>query len=146
MTYSIKKMALATALIAIGIAAMLNESRWVSSSLWTIAHTALIASLVCSIFSVGERRAFALGFFATGVSCLLSAYTFGYSLPYLIIETLYENLESNSSAVPSEDHFTVVAGVLWGISFAWLGGLAAIHWHRESLAAVRQSGGVDASQ
>ena len=127
-------MALTMALVAIVIASLLNESRWISSSLTTIAHVALVASLVCAIFSIGERRAFALGFFVAGMGCLLSAYLYGYSLLYLITETVYDILSSHSSAPPSEDHFYLVAALIWGISFAWLGGLAAVHWHRQSTA------------
>ena len=60
--FTIRQMLLATVLIAIAIAALINASGWWASALSSGVLLMLCAAILLAVFRDGQRRAFWIGF------------------------------------------------------------------------------------
>ena len=129
--YSILHVMAVTAIAAIGFNTLLNESPWWRATLTTLTLGLVLNSLIRCAVCRGAKQAYAIGFAVSSFFYLLSLYTLAglETLPLLITQHAHVYLAQHTASPPSEEHFFLVAIIIWGLACAYAGGLAARHWH-----------------
>ena len=122
---------LVTAVAAFCFNTLLYESPWWRASLATFTLGCVMNALIGTAICRGPRQAFSIGFSISSFFYLISLYTLAgiETLPLLLTQKAYIYLKQQAASPPSEEHFYMVAILVWGLGCAYSGGLMARFWH-----------------
>jgi hypothetical protein len=132
--YSILQLMLGMIIVAVLCASLLNQSPWYRATLGTLTSGMILNAVLASLFSTGERRAFALSYFIGAIFFLTGLYTYAVSLPYLLTLEFQKWLTAFSSVPVDQENFLIVAAIFWLQLTCLASGIIGRAWYRNAVA------------
>ncbi len=132
--YSILQLMLGMIIVAFFCASLLNQSPWYRATLATLTSGMILNAVLASLFTTGERRAFALSYFIGAIFFLTGIYTYAVSLPYLLTMEFQKWLTAFSSVPVDQENFLIVAAIFWLQITCLASGIIGGAWYRNAIA------------